>query len=233
MSLGIYKQGQGYWVRVLTAAGLGLLIIAAAAWGWGQAGIVRLPAREWSLSLSNVQGDLQPGESVVLQYYNVESGNPEELSDMGSAVIESFDAGKSASGVLTISNFDNEVVKKRASDAVNIYVGTESNKATTAIVRGGTPTPIFPILYLQAGIAGGIMILGALAIYIVAGIKKNSVGFLIATDGEMKKVNWTTYREVKGSTIVVIVATFLIAGFLFLVDNVFSRFFIWIDVLQK
>jgi preprotein translocase SecE subunit len=233
MSLGIYKQGQGYWVRVLTAAGLGLLIIAAAAWGWSQAGIVRLPAREWSLSLSNVQGDLQPGESVVLQYYNVESNTPEEITEMGSAVIESFDAGKSASGVLIISNFDSEIVQKRASDAVNIYVGTPSDKSTTAIVRGGTPTPIFPVLYLQAGVAGGIMIIGALATYIIAGIKKSSVEFLIATDGEMKKVNWTTYKEVKGSTIVVIVATFLIAGFLFGVDSIFARFFTWIDVLQK
>ena len=53
MSLGIYKQGQGYWVRVMTAAALGIAFIAAAAWGWGQAGIVRLPAREWTLSLSN------------------------------------------------------------------------------------------------------------------------------------------------------------------------------------
>ena len=95
------------------------------------------------------------------------------------------------------------------------------------------PDRRFPVLYLQAGVAGGIMILGALGIYIFAGFKKSSVEFLIATDGEMKKVNWTTYREVKGSTIVVIVATFLIAGFLFVVDLAFSNFFSWIDVLQK
>lgn len=49
----------------------------------------------------------------------------------------------------------------------------------------------------------------------------------------MKKVNWTSYKEVKGSTIVVIAATFLIAGFLFVVDLAFSNFFSWIDVLQK
>ena len=40
-------------------------------------------------------------------------------------------------------------------------------------------------------------------------------------------------KEVKGSTIVVIAATFLIAGFLFVVDLAFSNFFSWIDVLQK
>ncbi len=233
MSLGIYKQGQGYWVRVLTAAALGIAIIAAAAWGWGQAGIVRLPARQWTLSLSNVQGEIQPGESVVLRYYNVEGDNPEQLVDMGGAVVSQFDLGKSASGNLYIEAFENEIVEQRASDATRLYLGDAANPSATAIVKGGTPIPVFLVLYLQAAVAGGIMLIGAFAIYIFVGAKKNSVEFLIATDGEMKKVNWTSYKEVKGSTIVVIAATFLIAGFLFLVDNVFSRFFIWIDVLQK
>ena len=82
-------------------------------------------------------------------------------------------------------------------------------------------------------LAGAVMLVGALATFVIVGTKKNSVEFLIATDGEMKKVNWTSYREVKGSTIVVIAATFLIAGFLFVVDLAFSNFFSWIDVLQK
>lgn len=233
MSLGIYKQGQGYWVRVLTAAALGVAIIAAAAWGWGQAGIVRLPARQWTLSLSNVQGEIQPGESVVLRYYNVEGDSPELLVDMGAAVVTKFDLGKSASGILNIEGFENDIVLKRASDAERLYLGDASSPSATAIVKGGTPIPVFPILYLQVAVAGGIMLIGAFAIYIFVGAKKNAVEFLIATDGEMKKVNWTSYKEVKGSTIVVIAATFLIAGFLFVVDLAFSNFFSWIDVLQK
>lgn len=242
MSLGIYKQGQGYWVRVLTAAALGIAFISAAAWGWGQAGIVRLPARQWTLSLSNVEGDIQPGESVVLLFYDVESDNPEQLAELGSAVVDEFDAGKSASGILRLSSFqdssDPEIaarvsLQERASDAEQLYIGTETDPSVTAIVKGGTPTPIFPVLYLQVGVAGGIMLIGAIATYIFVGVKKSAVEFLIATDGEMKKVNWTSYKEVKGSTIVVIAATFLIAGFLFVVDLAFSNFFSWIDVLQK
>ncbi len=242
MSLGIYKQGQGYWVRVLTAAALGIAFISAAAWGWGQAGIVRLPARQWTLSLSNVEGDIQPGESVVLMFYDVESDNPELLAELGSAVVDEFDAGKSASGILKLSGFqdssDPEIaarvsLQERASDAERLYIGTETDQSVTAIVKGGTPTPIFPVLYLQVGVAGGIMLIGAIATYIFVGVKKSAVEFLIATDGEMKKVNWTSYKEVKGSTIVVIAATFLIAGFLFVVDLAFSNFFSWIDVLQK
>lgn len=233
MSLGIYKQGQGYWVRVLTAAALGVSIIAAAAWGWGQAGVIRLPARQWTLSLSNVQGQIVQGDSITLQYYDLENGNPELLTSMGSAIVDNYDEGKSASGILRISGFENELVKKRASDAERLYIGELGAESVTAIVRGGSPTPIFPVLYLQVGVAGSIMLLGALAIFIFVGSKKQSVEFLIATDGEMKKVNWTSYREVKGSTIVVIAATFLIAGFLFGVDTLFAKIFSAIGVLQK
>lgn len=244
MSLGIYKQGQGYWVRVMTAAALGVAFIAAAAWGWGQAGIVRLPAREWNISLSNVQGEVQPGQSVVLEFYDAQGENPEAIETLGSAVIDSYDAGKSASGVMVISAFqdnpeialrDKDPVRlsERANDAVRAYVGVPGSESMTAVIRGGTPTPIFPVLYLQVGVAGGIMLLGALASFVFVGTKKSSVEFLIATDGEMKKVNWTSYKEVKGSTIVVIAATFLIAGFLFVVDIAFSNFFSFIQVLEK
>ncbi|MCC5822806.1 MAG: preprotein translocase subunit SecE [Planctomycetes bacterium] len=63
-------------------------------------------------------------------------------------------------------------------------------------------------------------------------LSRRSADFLIATDAEMKKVNWTTYKHVKGSTIVVIVASFLIAGILFIVDLGFSSFFKMIGVLE-
>jgi preprotein translocase subunit SecE len=56
--------------------------------------------------------------------------------------------------------------------------------------------------------------------------------FMIATEGEMKKVNWSTKREVIGSTKVVILFTILIASYLFLVDIVFQNIFRWIGVLK-
>lgn len=233
MSLGMYKQGQGYWVRVLTAAAVGVLIISAAAWAWGQAGIVRLPARQWTISLSNVRGPIEPGDTLSLEFYDVESDTPNRLTYMGSAIVERFDSGRGTSGTVVLNEFDNETIKKRASDAERAYIGDMANPETTAIVRGGTPTPIFPVLYLQAGVAAALMLIGAIALYIFVGAHKNTVEFLVATDGEMKKVNWTSYREVKGSTIVVISATFLIAGFLFIVDIAFSNFFSFIKVLEK
>ncbi len=235
MSLGIYKQGQGYWVRVMTAAAAGVLIIAAAAWGWSQAGIVRLPARQWNLALSNVEGQIAAADTVTFQYYDVETGDPDVLTTLGTAVVDRFEPGKGTSGTLVIGGFgeDNQKLSERASDAVRMFIGAPGNETTVANVRGGTPIPIFPVLYLQAGLAGAIMLVGAILLYYFIGAHKKSVEFLVATDGEMKKVNWTSYREVKGSTIVVIAATFLIAGFLFLVDTAFSTFFSFIKVLER
>jgi preprotein translocase SecE subunit len=62
--------------------------------------------------------------------------------------------------------------------------------------------------------------------------KKDNVDFLIATDSEMKKVNWTSRKELIGSTKVVIIFMFLIAVFLFSTDIVFSYFFYLIGVLR-
>ena len=49
--------------------------------------------------------------------------------------------------------------------------------------------------------------------------------FLIATEGEMKKVSWSSRKEIVGSTKVVIVTTFIMAAMLFAVDMVFVFLF--------
>lgn len=56
--------------------------------------------------------------------------------------------------------------------------------------------------------------------------------FMIATEGEMKKVSWSTRREVIGSTKVVIVVTVLLATLIFVVDIAFQWFFWSINVLK-
>ena len=62
--------------------------------------------------------------------------------------------------------------------------------------------------------------------------KPSTVEFLVATDSEMKKVNWTTREELIGSTKIVIVFMFIIAIFLFTCDIVFGAFFHLIGVLK-
>lgn len=62
--------------------------------------------------------------------------------------------------------------------------------------------------------------------------KPSHVDFLISTDSEMKKVNWTSRKELIGSTKVVIVFMLLIAVFLFACDLIFHTFFWLIGVLK-
>ena len=90
----------------------------------------------------------------------------------------------------------------------------------------------FPEQYAQAG--AGVLwtgILGGLLYYLVW-LKPRTVDFLVATEGEMKKVNWSTRREIAGSTVVVILLSISIAIFCKICDLVFVAFFSSIDVLQ-
>ncbi|MEM9084038.1 MAG: preprotein translocase subunit SecE, partial [Planctomycetota bacterium] len=63
--------------------------------------------------------------------------------------------------------------------------------------------------------------------------KKNTVDFMIATETEMKKVNWSTRAEVLGSARVVIFISFLLAAILFGVDIVFKVIFEQIGLLHS
>ncbi len=63
--------------------------------------------------------------------------------------------------------------------------------------------------------------------------KPANAEFLIATDSEMKKVNWTSRKELIGSTKVVILFMFFIAFFLAVIDVLFSGFFQLIGVLHE
>ncbi|MDO8629069.1 MAG: preprotein translocase subunit SecE [Phycisphaerales bacterium] len=56
--------------------------------------------------------------------------------------------------------------------------------------------------------------------------------FMIATEGEMKKVNWSSRKEIIGSTKVVILFTALMAIFLFAVDLGFQKLFQFIGILR-
>jgi preprotein translocase subunit SecE len=62
--------------------------------------------------------------------------------------------------------------------------------------------------------------------------KPSNADFLIATDSEMKKVNWTTKKELMGSTKVVIGFVFVMAIVLFFYDLFFQFVFYWLGVLK-
>ncbi len=133
MALQVYKQGQGYWTRLMSAIGGGTIVLMGAAWLWDQLGTLRL----------------------------------------------------------------------------------ESNT-----------------IYVQAGVSVAIVALFGWLIFRIVYGRQKSGDFLIATEGEMKKVNWSTRKEIVGSTWVVIGLTFFIAVLIAILDGAFSQFFRWVNVLQ-
>jgi preprotein translocase SecE subunit len=87
-------------------------------------------------------------------------------------------------------------------------------------------------LWVQAGVPVVALGLMALLVYWLVGAKAGACDFLIATEGEMKKVNWSTRREVVGSTKVVITLVLILAVVLFVVDAIFTVFFSSLGVLK-
>ena len=87
-------------------------------------------------------------------------------------------------------------------------------------------------VYLQGAGFFAAALLGGALIYWFIGRKPKSVEFLIATEGEMRKVNWSTRKEVMGSTWVVIGVSIIIALILLVADLLLSQFFKAIGVLK-
>jgi preprotein translocase subunit SecE len=76
-----------------------------------------------------------------------------------------------------------------------------------------------------------LLVVGYLLFWLV-GRRPSTVDFMIATEGEMKKVNWSSRKEVFGATKVVIVTVVLLGTLLFMVDLMFILLFAAINVLK-
>ncbi|MCL4740902.1 MAG: preprotein translocase subunit SecE [Phycisphaerales bacterium] len=224
MAIGIYKPGQGYWVRVLTAVGAGVLLLACAAWVWSQGALIKIPAGAWRYTLGPTQGATAAG--ATLDALAIDPVTAQRAS-FGQAVVRSLDRAE-AGGTLIV---EPPVLRDGTSPAsVVAFRGDGGFEASIASVSA---VPMFEQLYLQAGMVAVVLLVGMWLIYRLTARSPRAVEFLIATDGEMKKVNWSTRREVIGSTWVVIVACVLIAGFLYVVDQAFAAFFDAVGVLER
>jgi len=93
---------------------------------------------------------------------------------------------------------------------------------------GGTATAKYVAAAVALVFLGG---LGSFAFWAL-GRNEKTVDFLIATEGEMRKVNWSTRREVINSTGVVIFTMIVIALFCFVCDQAFAWVFLQVGVLD-
>ncbi len=83
------------------------------------------------------------------------------------------------------------------------------------------------ILWIATMVPAGLfVVLGLLVFWL---INKSSVAdFMIAAEGEMKKVSWSSRKEVAVSTFIVIGVVIIMAALLGVSDLLFRIFFMWI-----
>jgi len=222
--VGLYKYGQGYWVRTLTAIAAGILVLATALWAWDSLNAIRLPMHQWRLSTTRAVGT--PSVGMTVKLFKADVQPPVEL---GTAKVAAVEGAAVTVGdiVITAASAD--------SHTYTLADGTQMQSedgAYTANLAQRSGIEVFDKVYLQMGVALVIIIVGCVIIYVTVGKKHSTVDFLVATDGEMKKVNWSTRKVILDSTYVVIGATILVAGVLYLFDFGLSQFFRAIGVLE-
>lgn len=229
MAFGLCKPGQGYWVRVMTAAMIAVITFGTAGWLMGQMAVLadKLPARAWGAELGNVTGgQVAPNERIKLMTA-AKPNAPAEV--LGTAEIESFDSG---SQTVRIHRFDpaKPGIDPTAAAAI---VPAEGGQSFSAPIKGSLHkiAAIQPV-YLQGGGAALVLLMGAALAFYFAGFRRSTVEFLISTDMEMKKVNWSTRKDIWNSTLVVVGASVLLSAVLFGIDVMFQQFFRFIKVLQ-
>jgi preprotein translocase SecE subunit len=86
--------------------------------------------------------------------------------------------------------------------------------------------------YLRFGVDVGVLAILSGLVYWVVGLNRKANDFFIATEGEMKKVSWSSWPDVIRSTQVVIFAVVAMGIFLFVADLFFMRLFGAIGVLK-
>ncbi|MBX3381720.1 MAG: preprotein translocase subunit SecE, partial [Phycisphaeraceae bacterium] len=222
-----YKAGQGFWVRWMTAALTGLLIAAGAGWMWQQLGIVSLPTPTWRMTVRDAGLAISPEQPVELV---MRGGHEGEFVKIGTATAKTWETASKGQHQLVVGNVAMEGTQGTPDTQ---GVRDPAKPASVMMLEGrAIGIPIFQRVYLQAGGAGLMLVGGAFMIYWLVGLKPRTVDFLVATDAEMKKVNWSTRHEITMQTQVVIVAFFLIAALIFAIDFVFQAVFKFLHVIR-
>lgn len=235
-SFGIYKFGQGYWVRMMTAVFAGVLALSTAGWAWRSLEAVRPPTPSWILNLEAVSsgGTPKAGELVTLL-----DTSKTPADKVAAATVKSVEPGIAGREKIIIDKIEREL----GADGKKIDILSASHisgpPSTTgpgslwnAQIAQAQGIPAFQIVYVQSVAAIVILLIGGVVVYLFVGHKPVTAEFLIATDGEMRKVNWSTKKIILDSTYVVIAAAILIAGFIFLWDILISNFFKIINVVR-
>ena len=228
----VYKPGQGYWTRVLTALGVAILVLTGAFWFANDVvGLfVVAPKVSWPTTDLGAQ----------LAAWGKAGGN----DIAGLQGIRGITLNK-PTATFTISDQAHSYDLKADELRKAIDFSGAGSKSITPMpavptdgyIREGVIWFQMPptwasrnLIYIQL-ICAGVIILGFALLLWWTLNRPRIVEFAIATEAEMRKVNWPTRYEVLGSTWVVICGTLIFAVFLFGCDSVFTWFFQYIRIL--
>jgi len=82
-------------------------------------------------------------------------------------------------------------------------------------------------LWIRTMLPAGLFVILALLIFWLVN-KPYVADFMIAGEGEMKKVSWSSKEEIVASTFIVIMVVILMAAMLGVTDLIFELFFRWL-----
>jgi preprotein translocase SecE subunit len=197
---------------MMSAIFFGVLVAGGALWLSNQIGAMRIAPDSWNYTVESTEG-FDRNAQVELTRSGAQVGSAFVRSTDGSILILenlTMSSGEVASSVQAIQREGGQAVEVSAVQIV----------------------PRFEKTYLQGGVAAGVLLIGAIVILWFCYSNKKFSEFLIATEGEMKKVNWSSRREVFGSTWVVIGISVIIAAILFVTDIFFRYIAVQIDLIQ-
>ena len=203
----IYKKGQGYWTRMGT-----LLAVAVIGLMLGYTLYSEIPNYGGSADTTDLN-------AVVRQQTDESNKQAEEIARLKGALIAP-DGTPSPSAA---ADYAAAETRKAAIDAKIVDTRAQITAANSRYAkRLQNIATVVAVVFLAAFAGVGLWLMN----------KPRYVDFMIATDSEMKKVNWTSRRELMGSSKVVIIFMLLMALYLFVNDTIFGYLMYLIKVLK-
>lgn len=239
------KPGHGKWTRILTASGIGVIVVFGLTWILGEMDGWMGPRSQ----ITNVtpSGEIGGQTFTVNASYTDNDGKKvvgsvsyrAETADDVKAVVGALHRRMDTDNTSTVwkmavpSVVDSDKSLRLTGNVTGVQFDIESSAtgnaqlvavmATTA--RSGDAT-------IAKGITAAVVLIlfGAFTWWLLN--KETIVDFMGATETEMRKVNWPTKKEIIGSTWVVIFGTLFITAILFIVDFGFFALFTNIGILH-
>ncbi len=231
-----HKPGQGRVARLLTAAGIAVIMLGATLW-------IESEVESFYSGMRNVPTVF--GETATA--YKQRALNPEtnrtapnrtlKLSpEAAQSVSEHFGPNLGRAGIRIISS-DGERTVTNSVVAIDEAAGelTLETSLRDDFPAGSQVESVLGtnyMIWIKAGILiGAVVVIWLFIVWVLN--RPKIVDFLIATEAEMRKVNWPSRREVIGSTWVVVIGTFMLAIMLWVTDLMFAQLFMLIDILER